>query len=200
MAKPLIISKGKEDSIFQLKKIERKKLYGFRKRLAIDENNEECKRASLTEDGKVLIKSGMTSQGWFIDGGKQIESSEIGAIDQDSNELDLIPSTLGLNQNLEGPIKPQELLDLSVTTVYSLLPDQISNDLERSLENGEIWKFSFNFRADYRMETGFILKNDTGYFAIIGITNHIDMLSPNAPPPEDEDAAYEDNELDFEMF
>ena len=199
MAKPLIISKDKEDSIFQLKKIERKKLYGFRKRLAVDENNEECKRASLTEDGKVLIKSGMTSQGWFIDGGKQIESSEIGAIDQDSNELDLIPSTLGISQNLEGPIKPQQLLDLSVTTVYSLLPEQISDNLERSLDKGEIWKFCFNYRADYRMETGFIFKNDTGYFAIIGVPNHINMLSPNAPPPDDEDADEED-ELDFEMF
>ena len=81
----------------------------------------------------------------------------------------------------------------------SLLPDQLSNDLESSLGKGEIWKFSFNLRADYRMETGFILKNDTGYFAIIGVPNHIDMLSPNAPPPEDEDAD-EDDELDFEMF
>jgi len=199
MAKPLIISKNKKDSIFQLKKIERKKLYGYRKRLAVDENNEECKRASLTEDGKVLIKSGMTSQGWFIDGGKQIESSEIGAIDQNNNELDLIPSTLGVNQNLEGPVKPQELLDLSVTTVYSLIPDQISSDLESSLIKGQIWKFNFNFRADYRMETGFILKNDSGYFAIIGVPNYIDMLSPNVRPPEDEDAD-EDDELDFEMF
>ena len=49
------------------------------------------------------------------------------------------------------------------------------------------------------METGFILKNDAGYFAIIGIPNHIHMLSPNAPPPEDEDTD-EDDELDFEMF
>ena len=153
----------------------------------------------MTEDGKVLIKSGMTSQGWFIDGGKQIESNEIGAIDKDNNELDLIPSTLGINQNLKGPIKPHELLDLSVTSVYSLSPDQISNDLENSLDMGEIWKFSFNFRADYRMETGFILKNDNGYFAIIGVPNHIDMLSPDAPPPADEDAD-EDDELDFEMF
>ena len=199
MAKPLIISKNKEASIFQLKKIERKKLYGFRKRLPIDENNEECKRASLTEDGKVLIKSGMTSQGWFIHGGKQIESSEIGAIDEDNNELDLVPSTLGINQNLQGPTNPKELLDLCVTTVYSLLPDQVSTELDSSLDKGEVWKFSFNLRADYRMETGFILKNDTGYFAIIGVPNHINMLSPNAPPPDDEDADEED-ELDFEMF
>ena len=199
MAKPIIICKDEKDSIFQLKKIERKKLYGFRKRLAVDENNDECKRASLTEDGQVLIKSGMTSQGWFIEGGKQIESSEIGVIDEDNNELELIPSTLGVKQNLEGPLNPKELLDMNVTTVYSLLPDQISNDLESSLDKGEIWKFSFNFRADYRMEKGIILKNDAGYFAIIGVPNLINMLSHNAPLPEDE-GDDEENELDFEMF
>jgi len=97
------------------------------------------------------------------------------------------------------PINPQELLDLIVTTVYMLLPDQISKDLEISLDKGEIWKFSFNFRSDYRMETGFILKNDNGYFAIIGIPNHINLLSHNAPLPEEEDAD-EDDDLDFEMF
>ena len=91
-------------------------------------------------------------------GGKQIESNEIGAIDENNNELSLIPSTLGINQNLEGPISPTELLDLSVTTVYSILPDEISKDLENSLDKGEIWKCNFNFRADYRMETCFILK------------------------------------------
>tara|TARA_A100000164_G_C21937267_1_gene788680 strand:+ start:1852 stop:2451 length:600 start_codon:yes stop_codon:yes gene_type:complete len=199
MAKPLILSINEENSIFQIKKIERKKLYGYRKRLAVDENNEECKRASLTEDGQVLIKSGMTSQGWFIDGGGQIESNEIGAIDENNNELDLIPSTLGMNQNLEGPVNPKDLLDISVTTSYSIIPDQISEDLEISLEKGEIWKFNFNLRADYRMETSFILKNDNGYFAIVGIPNQVIMLSPSELPPEDEDED-EDDELDFEMF
>ena len=76
MAKSIILNKNDNTSIFQLKKIERKKLYGYKKRLAVDENNNECKRGSLTEDGQILIKSGMTSQGWFIDGGKQIESDE----------------------------------------------------------------------------------------------------------------------------
>ena len=199
MAKPIIISKDNEESIFQIRKIERKKLYGYRKRLAIDENNEECKRASLTEDGQILIKSGMISQGWFIDGGKQIESNDIGAIDENNNKLNLIPSTLGINQNLEGPVNQKELLDLFVTTVYLILPDEISKDLESSLNKGEIWKCNFNFRADYRMETCFILKNDTGYFAIVGIPNQINMLSSNAPPPDDEDSE-NDEELDFEMF
>ena len=49
------------------------------------------------------------------------------------------------------------------------------------------------------METCFILKNDTGFFAIIGIPSKINMLSPNALPPEDEEGD-EDDELDFEMF
>jgi len=199
MPKPIILNKNNYSSIFHLKKIERKKLYGFKKRLAIDENNNECKRASLTEDGQILIKSGMTSQGWFVEGGKQIESNEIGAIDENNNELELIPSTLGINQNLEGPSDPKELLDLSITTVYSIIPDEISEDLKSSLERGEIWKFNFNFRADYRMETSYILKNENGYFAIVGIPYNIKMLTPNEVPPEDEDEDIGD-EIDFEMF
>ena len=199
MPKPIILNKNNHSSIFHLKKIERKKLYGFKKRLAIDENNNECKRASLTEDGQILIKSGMTSQGWFVEGGKQIESNEIGAIDENNNELELIPSTLGINQNLEGPSDPKELLDLSITNVYSIIPDEISGDLKSSLERGEIWKFNFNFRADYRMETSYILKNENGYFAIVGIPYNINMLTPNEVPPEDEDEDIGD-EIDFEMF
>ena len=199
MAKSIILNKNDSTSIFQLKKIERKKLYGYKKRLAVDENNNECKRGSLTEDGQILIKSGMTSQGWFIDGGKQIESDEIGAIDENNNELELIPSTLGINQDLEGPIDPKDLLDLSITNVYSIIPDQISDDLKSSLEKGEIWKFNFNFRSDYRMETAYILKNESGYFAIVGIPFNIKMLIPNEAPPEDEDEDMND-EIDFEMF
>ena len=199
MAKPIIVSINKKNSIFQLKKIERKKLYGFRKRLAIDENNNECKRASLTEDGEVLIKSGMTSQGWFLEEGKQIESNEIGAIDENNNELSLIPSTLGINQDLEGPMNPKDLLDLSVTASYWIIPDEISDDLKISLEKGEIWKFNFNFRSDYRMETSYILKNESGYFVIVGVPNHANFLSLNAPPPLEEEEEEEDD-LDFEMF
>ena len=199
MAKPIIVSINKKNSIFQLKKIERKKLYGLKKRIAIDENNDECKRASLTEDGEVLIKSGMTSQGWFVEGGKQIESNEIGAIDENNNELYLIPSTLGINQDLEGPMNPKDLLDLSVTASYSIIPDEISDDLKISLEKGEIWKFNFNLRADYRMETSYILKNESGYFVIVGVANQANFLSLNAPPPQEEEEEEEDD-LDFEMF
>ena len=199
MVKPIIVSINKKNSIFQIKKIERKKLYGFRKRLAIDENNDECKRASLTEDGEVLIKSGMTSQGWFIEEGKQIESNEIGAIDENNNELSLIPSTLGINQDLEGPMNPKDLLDLSVTASYWIIPEEISDDLKISLEKGEIWKFNFNFRSDYRMETSYILKNESGYFVIVGVPNHANFLSLNAPPPLEEEEEDEDD-LDFEMF
>ena len=88
MAKSLIITKDKKDSIFKIKKIKRKKLYGFNKRLAIDLNNEECKIASLNEDGQILIKSVMNSLGWFIYGDKQIDSNEIGDISmEEANKI-----------------------------------------------------------------------------------------------------------------
>ena len=49
------------------------------------------------------------------------------------------------------------------------------------------------------METSYILKNENGYFAIVGIPTNIKMLTPNEVPPEDEDEDIGD-EIDFEMF
>ena len=49
------------------------------------------------------------------------------------------------------------------------------------------------------MENAYILKNESGYFAIVGIPFNIKMLIPNEAPPEDEDEDMND-EIDFEMF
>ena len=49
------------------------------------------------------------------------------------------------------------------------------------------------------METAYLLKNDAGYFALIGVGTSPAWLAPDAPPPVDESDAGE-GELDFEMF
>ena len=49
------------------------------------------------------------------------------------------------------------------------------------------------------METSYILKNESGYFVIVGVANQANFLSLNAPPPQEEEEEEEDD-LDFEMF
>lgn len=199
MAKPIVVSHRGIVSSFQLSKLERQKLYGARRRIPVDGAGEPCSRAALTEDGAVLITAGMTAQGWFDPAGRQVESREIGARDGEGNPLEPVPSTLGEQQQLEGPVPATEVLDLSLTAIYRLEPESLDEGLAASLQEGSIWRFSFNYRPDYRAESAYLLANDEGIFALVGVPAASCFLEPNAlPPPEDDDES--DDDLDFEML
>ena len=173
----------------------------MRRRLAVDEKGRTCSRAALTDDGQLLLRSGMMAQGWFDTDDQQIESKAIGAEDPNGKPLELIPSTLGVEQNLDGPIDARELLDLSLTAVYRIAPESaesVDDSLNKSLAEGNIWRFPFNYRPDYRSETGYLVGNSDGIFAIVGVPSPAPFLEPQALPPEVEDDGDED--LDFEMF
>ncbi len=50
MARELILNLSKNKSSFGISKIDRKKLYGFKKRLFLDEKGKECSKANLEEE------------------------------------------------------------------------------------------------------------------------------------------------------
>lgn len=199
MARGVVVALNGKTSSFQIEKIERAKLYGVRRRLAVDGEGRTCSRAALTDDGQVLLRAGMTAQGWFDTDGRQIEQKAIGAEDADGNPLDLVPSTLGVEQSLVGPVDAREVLDLSLTAVYRVAPDELDEALARSLAEGQFWRFPFNYRPDYRSETGYLVQNADGIFALIGTPAPARYLEPQAPPPpvDDDD---DEGDLDFEMM
>ena len=53
MAKPIIVTRDAHASQFQLKRIDRSKLYGKRRRIPLDPAGMPCARAAITEDGVV---------------------------------------------------------------------------------------------------------------------------------------------------
>lgn len=199
MPKGLVVTFNGAESSFALEKLERAKLYGSRRRIAVDADGSTCTRAALTDDGQILLRSGMTAQGYFASDGRQVESSALGAIDQDGKPLTLIPSTLGVAQPLEGPIDPKDVLDLAITSVYRLSPDALDKALEKELTAGKIFRAPFNYRPDFYGETAYLLQNDAGCFALVGAAAAPAWLTLDAPPPA-EDEASDDGELDFEMF
>lgn len=199
MPKGIVVSLNGKVSSFQLEKVDRAKLYGVRRRLAVDEKGRTCSRASLTDDGQVLLRAGMTAQGWFDTDGRQVEQKAIGAEDEDGKPLDLVPSSLGVEQALEGPVDAREVLDLSLTAVYRISADELDGDLASSLADGRFWRFHFNYRPDYRAETGYLVQNAEGIFALVGTPAPATFLEPQAPPPPSDDD--DDNgDLDFEMM
>jgi len=118
---------------------------------------------------------------------------------QDGKPLELIPSTLGVEQCLAGPIDPREVLDLALTAVYRIAPEQLDEALAAALAAGGFWRFPFNYRPDYRSETGYLVQNSAGTFALVGVPAPARFLEPQAPPPQAEDDEH-DGELDFEMM
>ena len=64
MAKTIIVVLDGESAVFTYKPIDRGALYGKRRRVPFDANGNECTKASLLNDGSIIIKSGMTAQGY----------------------------------------------------------------------------------------------------------------------------------------
>jgi DNA-binding XRE family transcriptional regulator len=199
MAKDIVVSLGGKESTFSYKAVDRASLYGKRKRVLLDEQGEPCSRASLLEDGSLLIKSGMTAQGYFLSDGRSYKQSELEGFDLSGKPLSKAPSTLGVSQELKE-VSAEDALNVSQQTVYALEANQLDESLKKSLDEGKVFSFPFNYREDYQAETALLVSNDNGYFAIIGQPIDYEWVGFKSVvdlPPESEDS---DEDLDFEMF
>ncbi len=200
MAKAIIVTHNGEESRFDFAKLERAKLYGSRRRVALDATGAPCKRASLTQDGRFLLQSGMTAQGYLAADGRWIPNAELVGLDAEGRVVEKQPSTLGVAQPL-AEVPPRDLFDLRVSSTYALTVQHLESGLQAALDAGKVFRFDFNYRGDFRPETAFLVKNDAGYFAIVGALATPIWIEPAASPPPipaAEDAASDD--LDFEMF
>lgn len=202
MAKPIVVVLEESESIFSFVKLDRAKLYGTRRRIILGPSNDVCQRAQLTEDGSLLLRSGMTSQGYFDDTGDLISRSDFVGISADGSIVERQPSTLGVAQKLVGPVDAREVLDLALSAVYHATVEKIVSSLENKLKKGEVFRFSLNYYADFQTETAYLLYNDEGYFILVGMPKTPQWLEPQVLPTEmfESEHLEGDDELDFQMF
>ena len=202
MAKPIVVVLEKSESTFSFVKLDRAKLYGTRRRIVLGPDDETCQRAQLTEDGSLLLRSGMTSQGYFDDSGNLISQSDFVGISADGSIVERQPSTLGVAQELAGPVGEEEVLNLELTTVYHLTAEEIDPSLEKKLKKGEVFRFPLNYYADFQTETAYLLLNDEGYFVLVGVPADPQWSEPQVVPSEvfESEDLGGDDDLDFEMF
>ena len=199
MARTLTLQFQGEESSFVFSKLERRKLYGSRRRVAMDSGGAPCKRASLTEDGRFLLQRGMSAQGYFTESGRWVPNSELVGL-KDGVVVERVESTLKTTQMLVES-DPQSVLDCRLTSVYMLEPAEVSPTLLGALEAGKTFTFPFNYRSDLHAETAYLVANKGGVFVLVGHDTTPQWLESAAPPPiiDDSDAG-DDDELDFEMF
>jgi hypothetical protein len=200
MASTINVVLGDDEAVFTFTPVDRAALYGKRRRIALDESGQPCSRASLLDDGSMLLRSGMTAQGYFLPDGTWVPQGELEAVNPDGSSPERVPSTIGTPQPL-APATPDDVLDLHVQTVYALQPESMPDGLAAQLEAGDLFSFAFNYRPDYRAETAILLANDEGYWALIGNPAPAEwqqLASVTAIVEASDDAG--DDDLDFEMF
>ena len=199
MAKTIDISFNGEAVSFTYKPVDRKALYGYKKRVAFDITGAECVRASLLRDGSLLLRSGMSSQGYFKDDGSWVPSAELEAINSDGSKPQLFPATIG--QVVQGrEISVEEILSLNIVNTYFLESQIIPKSISDTLAQGKFIAFDFNPRADYNLETGVLLSNENGYFALIGDRIEYQFVSLATVASIENEAAADSDDLDFEMM
>lgn len=200
MAREIIVELNGATSSFAFSKIDRAKLYGSRRRVNLDPDGERCSRADLTADGSMLIRSGMTAQGYFDEVGYWHPNASLMGLDAEDNVAEKHSSTLGAVQT-GVVVEAQELLDQQVAAVYALEASDVDDGLKDSLEGGAIVKIKFVYRSSNQPDSAYLVHNAEGYFALIGkATTPIwrDLEAVVEDVFEEDDGF--DDDLDFEMF
>ena len=198
MARSIVVKfKGKE-SKFNFKKISRSVLYGKKKRVFLDEHDKECALATIDTAYGVLIRSGDASSVHIDDQRNFIDKGEISGLDLDGKTIERISSTLDVPQDLQQTDE-QYVLDCRCASLYHLKEEVLEKDLQASLENGDLYRFDFNYYSDFRVETGILLKNDLGYFALIGKETSVSWTDKGEALSECFETP-EDGDIDFEML
>jgi len=199
MAKGIVVDYGGEVSSFDLTRVDREKLYGKRKKVVVDENGQDCSQATLTRDGTALLPSGCTASLYLNDGFEVCERGDLRAVGPDGEPLPEVDSTLGVTMPLDGPISALRILDHVAKAVYELDPEELGETLRMHLEKGDIFETRFNYRKGYDDAPAFLLKNEEGFFAIVGDPVEFEYLRNEniAVEEDDSDSDPFDDDLDF---
>ena len=199
MAKPIVLTFQGSQSSFEHSKLDRSRLYGARKRIPLDQDGRPCVKAALTIDGLYLLQAGMTAQGYFDEQGRWLQRGQLVGLGPEGEALELKPSTLGVAK--EAVVAdPSELLRHTMDAVYVLDPTAMDGALAARLDAGDVFRFGFNYGADYHEETAFLVKNAEGYFCLVGTPTLPAWCAPGQVAVVEAAEEVAGDDLDFEMF
>ena len=180
-------------SNFTVSKLSRATLYGSKRRVPVDGQGRECATAALTQDGQFILPKGSTAMLYLDEQGDTVERDALRHVDGDGNAADESQP-----QRIE-PVSSSDFLDYAITRVHALDPVSVSSALDETLACDEIHRLTSPATAGRGQCESFLLKNDAGYFVLIGERNGFDFVGPDEADLTiaDEDM---DDELDFSMM
>ena len=200
MARKAEFSINGQSIMAELKKVDRKKIYGWSTIEVFDQNGSKCKLAGLAE-GQFVMPSGSSALVSLNAKGEAVSKSTLVGVDSDGKKVEKVPSIYDQKVMLrEATI--DEYLSMAVKSVYQLQVDDNKEALLTALNNGKIYYFVFNYRADYEGDDAFLISSGTEVFAITGMRSNLEFigLEDNEQELVPEEAQVEEDDMDFAMF
>ena len=202
MAREIVISLGGKASRFNFSKVSRQKMYGMKKTVVVDGDDEACDRGLIPLDGDVVIPKGGTSTIYIDDNFRMFSRKDLEMFGPDGEKLKIQPSTLGEEQEAQVT-DPQQILDHSISSVYALTPSEIDDSTSKKLKEGDILETGFNYYAGYSPSTLFIMESPEGLFGLVGEPTGFEYCSQDVTETvmvEEADEDDDDFDMDFGML
>jgi hypothetical protein len=203
VAKPLVFQWGDNDLSFQLAKIDRSKLYGYKEVEVLDEDGNRCELATLADDGKTVVARGGTGLGQLDADGRWTDKSQLKAVDLEGNEIQPVASSYSAPIKLFETVTPDEYLRHNVRLVYQIETDDDTESLVQELERGTIFTFPYSYRGGLEADAGFLLMGEGGnVFMAVGNPTNVDFLGlqQTAALADEEEGVDETDLMDFDMI
>jgi len=200
MARKAEFSINGQSIMAELKKVDRKKIYGWSTIDVFDENGSKCRLAGLAE-GQFVMPSGSTALVSLNSKGAAVSKDTLIGVDSDGKKVEKVPSIYD-EKVLLREATVDEYLSMSVKSVYQLQIDENKEALLTDLNSGKIYYFVFNYRADYEGDDAFLISNGTDVFAITGMSTDHEFigLEDNEQELVSEETEAVEDDMDFAMF
>jgi hypothetical protein len=203
MSKPIKFEFNGAESVFEMHKVDRSRLYGYKQLEVLDDEDRPCELTTLASDGRTLIGKGGTGIGYLDADGNWCEKDQLQPVDLQGNAIAPVPSSFAAPIELVEEATTDQLLDHNIRLIYELEPATLADSLKTKLVAGAVFMFPYSYRGGLEADTGFLLTNaHDDVFFLVGDESKIEfkgLQQPAVVVTGDGDA--EDADLmDFDMI
>lgn len=202
--KPLVFLYGDRSLPFQMTKVDRSKLYGYKELEVEDDRGKHCELATLSGDGQTVIGRGGTASAYLSIDGLWCDRSELKPVDLEGREMEPVASSFSQPPELLERASIEEYFQHNIRIVYMMTALDDADPLLAELQEGVIYTFPFSYRGGLVADRGFLLMAaDGNVFMTIGtrVEPQFVGLQQIAVPEEDEvEGADDQDAMDFDMI
>ncbi len=211
MANPLVFQLAGRTIKFDLAKVGRDKLYGYKEVEACDDQDRACQMVTLADDGQTVVGSGGIALAQLTADKRWCDKGSLRPVDANGQELAPVPSSFAAPIPLEHRVSTDTYLEHNIRAVYHLQAFQEGNQeadlqqLQQELNQGAVFTFPFSYRGGLTPDVGFLLTNAEGEpFLALGTPNDIRLIglqeTAEVADPESQESGDEDDLMDFDMI